>query len=73
MHREKAFADATLYEAQRIAEADTFYLSDGFLELLAVEAVTSKTTIVYGDDIPDMIGAAAAGHAAAAQQPQQQL
>ena len=45
LHREKAFADANLYDAQKTAEADALYLSDEYLELLAQEAVTEKATI----------------------------
>ena len=66
LHREKANADANLYEAQKTAEADALYLSDEYLELLALEAVTNKAIIVYGDDIPDMLVGGEGGAAAAA-------
>jgi hypothetical protein len=37
-------------------------------DLLAVEAVTERATIVYGDDIPEMIGGAAAAVGAGVEQ-----
>ena len=53
LHR--AFADAKLYASTKLAEADEQYLSEEYLALLAVEAATSQTTMVHGDDIPDLL------------------
>ena len=52
--RSKAYADAELYQAERLAEADQLVLTDEYLRLLAIQGFAHNTTVVFGDEIPDM-------------------
>ena len=53
--RSKAHAHAALYKADRLAEADQLVLTDEYIRLLAIEGFATNATIVFGDDIPDML------------------
>ncbi|KAF8375526.1 erl-1 [Pristionchus pacificus] len=52
--RQRAHADAQLYNAQREAEANRLLLTPEYLELKRIDAIGSNNKIYYGNEIPNI-------------------
>jgi len=54
--QEKAYADALYYQALKEAESNVLMLTPAFLQLEKIKALSSQSTIIFGDHIPQSLG-----------------
>ena len=52
--KQKAVADAEFYKMQKHAEANQMKLTQEYLELMRIEAISKNNKIFYGPDIPSV-------------------
>lgn len=52
--KEKSRADAEYYKVQKLAEANKLLLSQSYLELKRIEAMSVNNKVYFGPDIPNM-------------------